>query len=144
MVILLSAIYHKIGKRYNSVLPSRSSIFVGRQDKVTEVTKCLKDGHHFVTLVGFPGVGKTTLGVAVAHEIILDNINWVAVYVPLRSITSITDIPSLILRELAIGGLDQTDAKKRLLAWIKQLGSIEELLLVLDNMSSSSSLCLSS
>ena len=108
-------------------------MFVGRQDRVTEVVKNLKDGHHLVTLVGFPGVGKTTLGIAVAHEIILDNVEWAAVYVPLRNITSVADVPSLILRELAIGGLDQTDAKKRLLAWIKQLGCNEEFLLVMDN-----------
>ena len=106
---------------------------MGRHDGVTEVVKCLKDGHHLVTLVGFPGVGKTTLGIAVAHEIILDNVNWAAVYVPLRNITSITDVPSLVLRELAIGGLDQTDVKKRLLAWIKQLDSNENFLLVMDN-----------
>ena len=115
------------------MLPSRPTVFVGRQDGVTEVVKCLKGGHHLVTLVGFPGVGKTTLGIAVAHEIILDGVNWAAVYVPLRNITSVTDVPSLVLRELAIGGLDQTDVKKRLLAWIKQLGSNENFLLVMDN-----------
>ena len=116
------------------MLPSRPSVFVGRQDRVNEVMKFIKDGHHFVTLVGLPGVGKTTLAIAVGHDIILDNINQTAVYLPLRSITSVTDIPSLILRELAIGGLDQTDAKKRLLAWIKQLEPEEELLLIMDNL----------
>ena len=123
-----------VGKRYNSVLPSRPSVFVGRQDRVNEVVKYFKGGHHFLTLVGFPGVGKTTLAIAVAHDIVVGNIDWLAVYIPLRSITSVTDIPSLILRELAIGGLDQTDAKKRLLAWIKQLEPEEELLLVMDNL----------
>ena len=108
-------------------------MFVGRQDRVTEVVECLEDGHHFVMLVGFPGVGKTTLGIAIAHNVILDNIKWAAVYVSLRSITNVTDIPSLVLRELAIGGLDQTDAKKRLLAWVQQLGPGEQFLLVMDN-----------
>ena len=116
------------------MLPSRPSVFVGRQDRVNEVVKFIKDGHHFVTLVGLPGVGKTTLAIAVGHDIILDNINQTAIYLPLRSITSVTDIPSLILRELAIGGLDQTDAKKRLLVWIKQLEPEEELLLIMDNL----------
>ena len=107
---------------------------MGRQDRVNEVVKYFKSGYHFVTLVGFPGVGKTTLAIAVGHDIILGSINQTAVYIPLRSITGIADIPSLILRELTIGGLDQTDAKKRLLAWIKQLEPEEELLLVMDNL----------
>ena len=116
------------------MLPSKPPVFVGRQDKIAEVVKNFQDGKYFVTLTGLPGIGKTTLAIAAAHEIILTLSDMTTVYVPLRSIKNVSDVPSLILKELSVGGLDQTDAKKRLLAWIKQLQPCEEtLLLVLDN-----------
>ena len=123
-----------LGKRCRNVLPSRPPVFVGRQDKVAEVVKSFQSGQHFLTLTGLPGIGKTTLAVASAYEIILTSSDLITVYVPLRSIKNVADVPSLILKELAVGGLDQSDAKKRLLAWVKQLQPCEErLLLVMDN-----------
>ena len=107
---------------------------MGRQDKVAEVVKSFQSGQHFLTLTGLPGIGKTTLAVVAAHEIILTSSDLITVYIPLRSIKNVADVPSLVLKELAVGGLDQSDAKKRLLAWVKQLQPCEErLLLVMDN-----------
>ena len=107
---------------------------MGRQDKITEVVMNFKGRSHFLTLTGLPGIGKTTLAIAAAHEIILTSSDMITIYIPLRSIKNVSDVPSLILKELSMGGIDQTDAKKRLLAWIKQLQPREErLLLVMDN-----------
>ncbi|XP_065886869.1 uncharacterized protein [Dysidea avara] len=127
-------VQHQKRKRCRNVLPSQPPVFVGRQDKITEVVKNFKGGQHILTLTGLPGIGKTTLAIAAAHEIILSSSDMITVYIPLRSIKNVSDVPSLILKELSVGGLDKADAKKRLLVWIKQLQSCEEtLLLVLDN-----------
>ncbi len=51
-----------------SALPSRLMRMVGRSDAVTHVADVLMR-HRFVTLVGAGGIGKTTIAVAVAHEV---------------------------------------------------------------------------
>jgi len=131
---LVGVIIIFLGKRCRNMLPSQPPVFLGRQDNIAEVVNNFKDGSHFLTLAGLPGVGKTTLAIAAAHEIILTSSDIITVYIHLRSIKNISDVPSLILKELSVGGLDQTDAKKRLLAWIKQLQpNGERLLLVMDN-----------
>jgi len=109
-------------------------VFLGRQESIAELVKNFKDGSQCLTLTGLPGIGKTTLAIASAHEIVLTSSDIISVYIPLRSIKNVSDVSSLILKELSVGGLDQADAKKRLLAWIKQLQPCgEQLLLVMDN-----------
>ena len=87
----------------------------------------------FVSFVGMPGVGKTTLAIAVGHKALESCTDpTTVVYLHLRNIRSASDIPAIIYNEIGLGK-DQSDAKKQFIAWIKQMDPSERLLLILDN-----------
>lgn len=50
-----------------SVLPARLTRMVGQKDAIAEIQTRLT-AHRFITIVGSGGIGKTTVAVAIAHE----------------------------------------------------------------------------
>jgi predicted ATPase/DNA-binding winged helix-turn-helix (wHTH) protein len=114
-----------IGRFPHANLPSRLSRMVGRTGDVRAVTAKLIFAR-FVTVLGAGGVGKTTVAVAVAHDLI-DAFSGAAVFVDLGALSD----PHLVAPTLAsmLGlSVPTDDATSGLIAYLRG----KRILLVLD------------
>jgi len=104
-------------------LPSRLTRMVGRVDETREIAARIADSR-FVTIVGAGGVGKTTVAVAVAHDLI----EAFAGAVTFIDLSALTD-PSLVAPTIAsMLGVSTDDAVSSLIAYLRD----KRILLVLD------------
>jgi len=106
-------------------LPGRLSRMVGRADDILTVSKLLAD-ERFVTLVGSGGVGKTTVAIAVAHDLI-DAFGGAVLFVDLGTLIA----PDLMVTALAsMLGLPvrSDDATPSLITYLRD----KRILLILD------------
>jgi predicted ATPase/DNA-binding winged helix-turn-helix (wHTH) protein len=106
-------------------LPSRLSRMVGRADEVRAVSARLVSAR-FITILGAGGVGKTTVAVAVAHDLI-DAFSGAAIFVDLGALSD----PNLAAPTLAsmLGlSVPTDDTTSGLIAYLRD----KRILLVLD------------
>jgi predicted ATPase/DNA-binding winged helix-turn-helix (wHTH) protein len=114
-----------VGRFPHFSLPSRLSRMVGRADEVRAISARLAS-ERFITVLGAGGVGKTTVAVAVAHDLI-DAFSGAAVFVDLGALSD----PNLAAPTLAsmLGlSVPTDDSTSGLIAYLKH----KRILLVLD------------
>jgi predicted ATPase/DNA-binding XRE family transcriptional regulator len=115
--------------RISASLPALTTSIFGRGDDQTQLLRMLESPDlRWVTIVGTPGVGKTTLAVAVATEIAKRFADGVA-YLPLASI----DQPEQVLRVVARAFDIPPGNDESLLARLQDTLRSRHVLLVLDN-----------
>jgi predicted ATPase len=96
---------------------------VGRVDETREIAARLADSR-FVTIVGAGGVGKTTVAVAVAHDLI-ETFEGAVTFIDLSALTD----PALVAPTIAsMLGVSTDDAASSLIAYLRD----KRMLLVLD------------
>jgi len=104
-------------------LPNRLTRMVGRVEETRQIADQLI-ASRFVSIVGAGGVGKTTVAVAVAHDLI-DSFSGAVAFIDLSSLTD----PNLIAPTVAsMLGLTTDDAARSLIAFLRD----KRMLLVLD------------
>jgi predicted ATPase/DNA-binding winged helix-turn-helix (wHTH) protein len=111
--------------RRNS-LPARLERIVGREEPILEIIEQLK-ANRFVTVVGPGGMGKTTVAVAVVHELLPDFGGDVC-FVSLASLTDAEQLPTSVASALGLV-LHSDDATPSLVAFLHD----RRVLLVLDS-----------
>jgi predicted ATPase/DNA-binding winged helix-turn-helix (wHTH) protein len=107
-------------------LPARLRRMVGRNSSVVTLTALLADSR-FVTIVGSGGVGKTTLAVAVAHEM-LDGFNGAVAFVDLGALNDPAFVAPSVASVLGLS-VQSDDPTPSLIAYLRD----KRILLVLDN-----------
>jgi predicted ATPase/DNA-binding winged helix-turn-helix (wHTH) protein len=107
----------------NLALPSRLTRMVGRVDETREIAARLADSR-FVTIVGAGGVGKTTVAVAVAHDLI-ETFEGAVTFIDLSALTDSALVAPTIASML---GVSTDDAASSLIAFLRD----KRMLLVLD------------
>ena len=107
-------------------LPARLAHLIGRDDIVRLLSAQLMI-YRFVSIVGPGGIGKTTVAISVAHEL-LDGFNGAVVFVDLAALTDAHLVPATVVS--ALGLVVQT--QDPLLSLLNFIGD-KNLLLVLDN-----------
>ncbi|KAA2238242.1 ATP-binding protein [Salinarimonas soli] len=107
-------------------LPARLGRMVGRNSSVNTITALLADSR-FVTIVGSGGVGKTTLAVAVGHEM-LDSFNGAVVFVDLGALNDPAFVAPSVASVLGLS-VQSDDPTPSLIAYLKD----KRIFLVLDN-----------
>ena len=108
-------------------LPVRPGAVVGRATEIAELRKLLQT-RRCVTLVGAPGIGKTTLAIEVAWQVAEDYRDG-ACFVPLADVCDLDSVTSVVVRKLGLaepGGRDSEEVLKEALR-------NRTMLLVLDN-----------
>jgi predicted ATPase/DNA-binding winged helix-turn-helix (wHTH) protein len=104
-------------------LPSRLTRMVGRVEETREIAARLADSR-FVTIVGAGGVGKTTVAVAVAHDLI-ETFAGAVTFIDLSALTD----PALVAPTIAsMLGVSIDEAVLSLIAYLRD----KRMLLVLD------------
>jgi predicted ATPase/DNA-binding winged helix-turn-helix (wHTH) protein len=104
-------------------LPSRPTRMVGRADDTRQIAAQL-DVSRFVTIVGAGGVGKTTVAVVVAHDLV-ERFSGAVTFIDLGSLSD----PDLVAPTVAsMLGLSTDDAIPSLIAYLRD----KRMLLVLD------------
>src|SRR4051794_14590079 len=108
-------------------LPVPPAPLIGREGEVARVCAALRGPSWCVTLVGPPGVGKTSVAVEVAWQL-ADEVRHGACFVPLVDVPDATGVPAAVAARLGI--LQRTEDPRRLVIDVlrAQAG-----LLVLDN-----------
>jgi predicted ATPase/DNA-binding winged helix-turn-helix (wHTH) protein len=107
----------------HATLPSRLTRMVGRADDTRRIADRLI-ASRFVTITGAGGVGKTTVAIAVAHDLI-NSFSGAVAFIDLSSLTD----PSLVAPTVAsMLGLSTDDATPSLIAYLRE----KRLLLILD------------
>ena len=114
-----------IGRFRHANLPSRLSRMVGRADEVRAVSARLASAR-FVTILGAGGVGKTTVAVAVAHDLI-DAFSGAAVFVDLGALSD-PNLAAPTLASMLSLSVPTEDTMSGLIAYL----SDRRILLVLD------------
>lgn len=107
----------------HATLPSRLTRMVGRADDTRQIAQQLTNSR-FVTITGTGGVGKTTVAVAVAHDLI-ESFSGAVTFIDLSSLTD----PSLVAPTVAsMLGLSTDDATPSLIAYLRD----KRILIILD------------
>ncbi len=110
-------------------LPTQTTRFVGRKQELKQLAEYLANPDcHLLTLVGFGGIGKTRLALALAEqelESFPDGI-W---FIPLAGLSSADLLASSIAGGLGLTLLDSSNPKKQLTDFLQD----KECLLLLDN-----------
>jgi predicted ATPase len=104
-------------------LPSRLTRMVGRVEETREIAARIADSR-FVTIVGAGGVGKTTVAVAVSHDLI-ETFAGAVTFIDLSALTDTSLVAPTIASML---GVSTDDASSSLIAYLRD----KRLLLVLD------------
>jgi len=81
-------------------LPRFPSSMIGRTETTTEISKMLRD-HRFISILGPGGIGKTTVAVAVGHEM-LSLFDGEVYFIDLGPIADPLLLPNLILSTLGV------------------------------------------
>jgi predicted ATPase len=106
-------------------LPARLMRMVGRSDDTNAVSTQLRSTR-FVTIVGSGGVGKTTVAIAVAHDLI-EQFAGAALFFDLGTLSDPTLIPTSLASMLGLS-VQSDDATASLIAYLQD----KRLLLILD------------
>jgi predicted ATPase len=110
-----------------SRLPEAPSPLIGRLEEVAEITGLFENGARLVTLLGAPGIGKTRLSLALAHQFD-DELPAGARFVPLVTATDAAGVARAIASVLDLPPRGGSELEQLLAALHAQ-----ELFLVLDN-----------
>lgn len=114
-------------------LPPQSTLFVGRESELTELSRLLgQPNGRLLTLLGPGGIGKTRLALQTAHQIVngrsgmfLHGIR----FVPLQSIDSAQFLPTKIVESLSFSFSGSASPQEQLINYLRG----KEMLLILDN-----------
>ncbi len=109
-------------------LPLPEVALIGRDQDVVEISRLLRGGCRCVTLVGAPGIGKTSLAVEVGWQLAAD-FRHGACFVPLAEVADADAVAATMLHRL---GLTEEGARSPADVVVSALGN-QALLLVLDN-----------
>lgn len=111
-------------------IPTPQTSFIGREDELNEIVDLLTDpGCRLLTLVGPGGVGKTRLGIEVAHRVADDFPDGVY-FVSLAALWSTDDIVAEMIDATPFGAQQEPyEPKQEFLKYLKE----KHLLLVIDN-----------
>jgi predicted ATPase len=110
-------------------LPASSAPLVGREREIAELVELIEDpAHRLVTITGTGGIGKTSLVMAAARELVFAFKDGVT-FVSLAALHSIEYLAPTILTALGVSLDDQVDAAAQLHAYLRN----REMLLILDN-----------
>src|SRR5215471_9231077 len=116
-----------VSMRARTNLPAHTSELIGREEQIEELTRLVAD-HRFVTLTGPGGIGKTSLAIEVARQLLpqfADGI-WIA------ELASLSDPQLVPAKAAAVLGLELTAGIVSPERIAGALGS-KHVLLVLDN-----------
>ena len=109
-------------------LPSPPTELIGRAAAINQLCKrLLGHGGRLLTLLGPPGIGKTTLALAVAAQL-QNHYQDGAVFVPLAAVSDPTLMAATILA--AVGSTDLNPPQNKLITFLRR----KTMLLVLDNL----------
>lgn len=111
-------------------IPTPRTSFIGRADEINEIVNLLTDPDcHLLTLVGPGGVGKTRLGIEVAHQV-ADNFPDGIYFVPLATLWSTDDIVTAMIDATPFEAQQEPyEPKQEFLKYLKE----KRLLMVIDN-----------
>ena len=113
----------------NLALPRENPHFVGRENELAKVRSLIgSETARLITLLGPGGVGKSSLGLALAYQLEPQFLNG-AFYIPLAALRD----PQLIAREVATAVNFKAQHNQNFDQQLIQFLSNRELLLVLDN-----------
>jgi predicted ATPase len=115
------------GRQTAGKLPRPVTAFVGREEGVADVLRCIADAR-LVTLVGLGGIGKTRLAVEVARSAAAGFRDG-AWLVEMAGVVDASLVPSAVARVLGVPEQGTTPIAETLLAALEP----REILLVLDN-----------
>jgi predicted ATPase/DNA-binding winged helix-turn-helix (wHTH) protein len=107
-------------------LPARLARMVGREDSVGTIAADLVESR-FVTIVGPGGVGKTTVAVAVAHDL-LPTFDGAALFVDFSLLSEARTVPSSVASMLGIS-IQSDDPVPSLISYLRD----KRMIVVLDN-----------
>lgn len=112
-----------------AVLPSMSTSFVGRETEINSIKERLADERcRLLTLLGAGGVGKTTMSIALAHELVTHHKHRVY-FVDLSHIDDPDYLPTTIVEQMAHPFSSDQEPQAQLQQYFQQL----DCLLILDN-----------
>jgi predicted ATPase/DNA-binding winged helix-turn-helix (wHTH) protein len=106
-------------------LPARLGAMIDREEDLEELSNRLK-AHRFVTIVGSGGVGKTTVAVAVAHQISVA-FSGAVLFVDLSMVSDACLVTTAVASILGLS-VQSDDATASLIAYLRD----KQILLVLD------------
>lgn len=107
-------------------LPTRSARMVGREEDVGDISSALA-ASRFVTIVGPGGVGKTTVAVAVAHDL-MPAFDGAVLFVDFGVLSDSRMVPASVASMLGLS-IQSDDPVPSLIAFLRQ----RRVLVVLDN-----------